>query len=62
MNAYAMAGAFLILATVALFFVMFPTELFAGWGDFAGFNDVYIPLLPLLVAIGAGFWTLTRRR
>lgn len=62
MNAYGLAALFAILAGLALFLTMLPADLWVGMGDFSGFNAVYIPILGLLAAIGAGFWSLGRRR
>jgi len=50
------------LVGLALFLVMLPADFFGYGGDFTGFNSVYIPLIPLLIAIGAGFYSLSRRR
>lgn len=62
MNNLGFAFIFAALASVAIFLTMLPADLWAGMGDFSGFNAVYIPLIPLLAAIGFGFYALGRRR
>jgi hypothetical protein len=62
MRAWFLAAIAAVLGFVALFFLMLPADLWAGMGDFSGFNAVYIPLIPVLIAIGAGFVVLFSRR